>query len=235
MTPVELVIEGPAKNALGRGQLEHLRDSLRGVGDAPILLRGAGDSFSAGLNLKELASFDAGQMRSFLELLADVVEGLFRHPGPTVACVNGHAIAGGAILAAATDHRIATTEPSARFGLNEVALGLRFPPSVLQIVRYRVARFEAAVLGGELVDPVGAAQLGLVDALADDPLEAARVKLAALSAHPRAAYVATKRDLRGPLVTRDTEAERRFTEEVLPVWTSDELKARIRSFLGGRR
>jgi hypothetical protein len=62
----------------------------------------------------------------------------------------------------------------------------------------------------------------------------ARAVLATLASHPREAYAASKRDLRKVVPSGDEEAERRFVHEVLPVWTGDELKQRIRSFLERR-
>jgi enoyl-CoA hydratase len=234
MSVVELVMEGPAKNALGTALLTRVRDTLREAGDAPVLLTGAGDAFSAGLNLKELASLDAAGMRAFLELLLETTERLFRHPGPVVAAVNGHAVAGGAILAAACDHRVGTTSPKARIGLNEVALGLRFPPGLLEVVRYRVAHVEPVVLGAELLDPQTALRWGLLDELADDPVAAARARLEVLAAHPRAAYTAAKHDLRRRVSITDPELSRRFVEEALPRWTDDAFRERIAAFLSRR-
>jgi enoyl-CoA hydratase len=148
-----------------------------------------------------------------------------------VAAVGGHAIAGGCILAAACDWRVATTEPRARIGVNEVALGLRFPPSILEVLRYRVPRLETAVLGSALHSPTEALALGLVDELAPDVMPRARTVLATLSAFPREAYAAAKQDLRKVVPPWDEETERRFVTDVLPVWTGDALKQRIRAFL----
>ena len=53
--------------------------------------------------------------------------------------MNGHAIAGGCIVAMACDVSIATTDPKAQIGLNEVAIGLRFPPGILRFVKARIS------------------------------------------------------------------------------------------------
>ena len=233
---IEITLQGPAKNALGTPMMTSLRDQLTTAGDRPVLLTGVADAFSAGLNLVEVASLDARGMEAFLRLLQDVVSQLFHHPAPTVACVNGHAIAGGAILALACDHTVATSHPGARIGLNEVALGLRFPPRLLAMVRHRLPPHTAAqvLLGAGLHAPEQALALGLVDELAEDPLQAARARLEALAAHPPLAYQATKADLRGQVGVADPHAEAAFLEEVLPMWTSDALRQRIQGFLRRR-
>ncbi|MEQ1508075.1 MAG: enoyl-CoA hydratase/isomerase family protein [Myxococcota bacterium] len=232
---IEVRLEGRAKNALSTEVMTRLEEALGEAGGRPVLLTGAGDAFSAGLDLKEIAGLDPDGMLAFLRRLGSVVEALFRYPGPTVAAVNGHAIAGGCVIAAACDHRVGPTDPRAMLGLNEVALGLRFPPGILEILRYRIARLEPVVLGSALMDPARALSYGLLDELADDPVAVGRQRLAALAALPAAAYASTKRDLRGPVRSADAEAERRFLADVLPVWTSPELRTRIAAFLERKR
>ena len=227
---VEIVLDGAGRNALGTALMTDLADRLDAAGDAPVLLTGANDAFSAGLDLKEIAGLDADGMLAFLRRLGRLTDRLFNHPGPTVAVVNGHAIAGGCILAVACDHRVGTTNPKAMIGLNEVALGLRFPPGLLEILKYRVPRIEAVILGSALHPPQQALALGLLDELADDPLAVGRERIRALASSALESYAAAKRDLRRG-VGGDPDAERVFLEEVLPVWTSDALRQRIRGFL----
>ncbi|GMV40227.1 MAG: hypothetical protein AMXMBFR64_19430 [Myxococcales bacterium] len=229
---VDIVMDAPGKNALGTGLMTWLLGQIRGAGDEPILLTGTGDAFSAGLNLREVSALEADGMHAFLDTLEELCVVLYTHPAPVVAAVNGHAIAGGAVIAACCDVRVCTTSPRARIGLNEVALGLRFPPAILRIVRARVAprHLEEVLLGAALYDPEGAARVGLVDAVAADPVAVGRERLAALAALPRHAYAVTKADLRGD-VSSTADEKRRFAEDVLPLWTSEELRARIRAIL----
>jgi enoyl-CoA hydratase len=230
---VEVVLEAPGKNALSRSLMERTLEAVGAADGAPLLLTGHGDAFSAGLNLKEVASLDVAGMRTFLETLMDLTEALFRYPGPTVAAINGHAIAGGLILALVCDHRVVTSNPRARLGLNEVALGLRFPPRLLDTVRYRVPaqHHEAVMLQGPLVGPVDALRLGLADESADDVGARGRAVLEGLAKLPSSAYAAMKDDLRGAVGRDDAGSHQRFIDEVLPVWTGDELKQRIARFL----
>jgi enoyl-CoA hydratase len=60
---------------------------------------------------------------------------LFTYPRPTVAAVNGHAFAGGLITAAVCDYRVAVAE-GARFGLNEVPIGIPMPAVYARILAY---------------------------------------------------------------------------------------------------
>jgi enoyl-CoA hydratase/carnithine racemase len=224
-------MEGPGKNALGTAMMDHVLAQLEQAAGAPVLLTGAGDAFSAGLNLKEVAGLDAAGMEAFLRKLEALVSALYTYPGPTVAAVNGHAIAGGCVLALCCDHRALRQDPAVRVGLNEVALGLRFPPAILRMVRERVAspHQTEVLLGAGLHGPDGALRLGLVDEVVADPLVAARQRLTALAAHPAPAYAAAKAALRGTTLMPPSHAgsyEEAF-REMLPSWASDELKQRI--------
>ena len=70
--------------------LKELADA-RHAGKEPILFAGTEDSFSAGLNLKEVASLDERGMEMFLRRMDDLMSRIYHHPAPTVACINGHA------------------------------------------------------------------------------------------------------------------------------------------------
>ena len=230
---IDIVIEGAGRNALSTVVLTSLRDALRAAGDAPVLLRGAGGCFSAGLNLKEVASLDLAGMERFLSLLEETFEQLYLHPAPVVALVEGHAIAGGAVLALCCDWRVSASDERARLGLNEVALGLQFPPKTWAIVQARLppTTRERVLLGAGLHGPAEALALGLVDEVTADPDARARAVLAALAAHPRQAYAATKRAMRAATVALSDEARSAFVAEVVPRWVSDDVRARMLAVL----
>jgi enoyl-CoA hydratase len=232
LTPmIEIVMDGPGKNSLGAGMMRFLLDRLRDACGAPLLLTGAGDAFSAGLNLKEVAALDATTAEPFLRMLEQCMAALFLYPGPTVAAVNGHAVAGGCVLTLCCDHRVATTSATAKIGLNEVPLGLRLPPRVLAIVRARVPRRyrERVLLCGSLFAPAEACEIGLIDEIAHDPLMLARHRLQQLAASPSEAYAMTKGDLRG-VTPQDLASDAtldQWMRESLATWTAGHLKAKI--------
>jgi enoyl-CoA hydratase len=233
---VEITMNGPAKNALGTEMLTWLPAQLAAAKGEAVLLTGAGDAFSAGLNLREIAELDGEGMAAFLRLLERCMSALYLYPGPTVALVNGHAIAGGCVLTLACDYRVATSEPRTRIGLNEVALGVRFPPRVLRIVRDRVpaASHVPVILGAELFAPERALAHGLVDEISADAGAVARARLAAFAKHPADGYAATKRALRGAVDAdlASDDVESRWLRESVPIWTGDDVKQRVRKVLG---
>jgi enoyl-CoA hydratase len=233
----ELVLNGPGKNALGSDVMQSIVDGVRAADGRPILVTGTGDAFSAGLNLKEVAALDRPGMERFLLLLDEVVDTLYGYPGPTVAAVNGHAIAGGCVIALCCDLRIAVNDPRARIGLNEVARGLEFPPKILALARQRIAAhaLQRVVLEGGLHDPATALRLGLVDEIAADAVARARECLEVLAAHPPAIYAATKRVVRGGTLDLSDDQRRYFREHLVPVWCSPQTKALVRAALERRR
>jgi enoyl-CoA hydratase len=229
---ITLTMSAPGKNALSTELMTWLIDRLGEARGEPIFLTGAGDAFSAGLNLKEVASLDAEGMTRFLGTLERMVDALFSYPGPIVAWINGHAIAGGCVVALTCDHRLATAQPKARIGLNEVPLGLRFPPKTWRLVKHRVPphALDRVVLEGGLYAPETALRLGLVDELVAGEAEA-RAYAERIAAAPRPAYVAAKRALREGVLDAGPEEERHFREAVLPSWVTPELKARLAAVL----
>ncbi len=232
----DLVISAPGRNAMSRELMQHLIDSVRSAAGRPLLLRGSDGVFSAGLNLRQVAELDEPGMADFLRCLDELMDVLYEYPGPSVACVDGHAIAGGCVMALCCDWRVATSSPSTRIGLNEVARGLEFPPKILNLVRDRVPRrhIERVVLEAALFDPATACTLGLVDEVADDPLATARAALARLAAVPRKTYTATKQTLRAGILALSAAQRQQFDEQIVPAWCAPETKALLRAALQKR-
>jgi Delta3-Delta2-enoyl-CoA isomerase len=232
----ELVLSAPGCNALSSAFMQQLLEEIKAAAGRPLLLRGAGAAFSAGLNLKEVAALDLDGMRGFLERLDDLIDALYLYPGPTVACVNGHAIAGGCVLALCCDERIAVDDDGVRIGLNEVPLGLEFPPKILALVCDRLPpRWRARVLlEGALYDPPTAQRFGLIDDVAADAPAAAYAALTRLSQAPRATYAATKRALRAGVLALSDAQRRHFREQIVPAWCTPEVKRRVRAALERR-
>src|SRR5215475_5096259 len=110
---------------------------LRKSGEKAVILTGQGKIFSAGVDLKRLSSGGADYIRQFLPALYGLYEAVFFHPKPVVAAVNGHAIAGGCVLACCADRRIMAREVG-RIGVTEILVGVPFPALAFEIVRSAV-------------------------------------------------------------------------------------------------
>ena len=228
-----LDLSAPGRNAMSSELMHRLLAEVRAEAGRPLLLVGADGAFSAGLNLKEVASLDVVGMTRFLQLLDDLVEALYEYPGPTVACVDGHAIAGGCVLALCCDWRVAADRADLRIGLNEVALGLEFPPRIMALVRDRVPRrhLERVLLEAGLHDPRTACEVGLIDEVAPEPVAAAEAALGRLAGVPAATYRATKRTLRAGVLSLDATQRRDFEQRIVPAWCAPDTRARIAAAL----
>jgi len=231
-----LLLDAPGKNAISTDHMLRLQREIAEAGDAPLLVTGANDVFSAGMNLKEVAEKDEAGMVEFLHLLEGTCQALFHYPGPTVALVNGHAIAGGCVLALCCDRIIAADKPRTRIGLNEVALGLRFPPRIFDMLRYRIpaTTISEVILDAGLHSPQEALRLGLVDAVSEIAESDAEQLLKKLGALPRHAYAASKADLQASVMDISPEVEENFIRETVPRWVAPEIKAMIAAMFGGK-
>lgn len=223
----EILMQGPGKNALGIELIQSLRKQIADAAGEPLLLTGSGDAFSAGLNLKEVIALDESTVEPFLRELDALFGDLYHYSGPTVALINGHAIAGGCILAFCCDHRVCVANPSVKIGITEVVVGVQFPPIALRVVRARVpiATIHRVMLGGVLLSPDEALRMGLIDEVSEDAATLARRRLDELSAHMPRAYTATKLELRGPR-PRDEDLNDELLS-LLPAWLLPEVKAGI--------
>jgi enoyl-CoA hydratase len=215
----EIVLQGRGPNMLSLELLEGLEAELVAARDEPLLVTGAGEAFSSGLDLDALAALDEGGLARLLGAMDRATRLLFHHPAPTVALVNGHAVAGGCLLAQACDVRIAQQSARTRIGMTGVAIGLVYPPFVLEVFRHRLAPADAetVLLSAERFDLEGALRLGLLDEISDDARARATALLEARSRLPRASYAATKRALRSPPPDPDA-ARREFADTILPAW-----------------
>lgn len=148
-----------------------------------------------------------------------------------VAAVNGHAIAGGCVIAAACDVRLMSR---GKIGLAELSVGVPFPPVPLEIMRHAVGpAVGQLVLTAALLDPAQAASIGLVqqvcaaDALLDSAVDQARQ----MGRVPADVFSFSKRQLQRP--ARDRIAARRDEEEaVTAMWSADRTGDAIARYLG---
>ena len=199
-----------------------------------VVLTGRGAVFSAGVDLRRLTEGGRDYVRAFLPLLGDAFFKTFTFPKPLVAAVNGHAIAGGCILACACDYRV-MAEGSGRIGTPELSVGVPFPSMAMEVLRLVVPphRLQAVVYQGLTCAPDDALANGFIDetappeALVDRAAEVA----ARLGALPRASFSLTKRLIRQPGRDRVVRYMRSVDEEVLEAWTSAPVQAAVRAYV----
>jgi enoyl-CoA hydratase/carnithine racemase len=150
----------------------------------------------------------------------------YSFPRPVVCAVNGHAIAGGLILALCGDHRVGAGV--GKLGLTELRAGIPYPAAAMAIVRAELAAPTVRVLAlqAELIEAgPQAVDLGLLDELcaSDLLLERSLHVAGALAELPRGAYTRVKEQLRGETVA---ELERVVADDPMrSEWFGDESAA----------
>jgi enoyl-CoA hydratase len=209
-------------------------DEVRASPARAVVLTGQGRIFSAGVDLVRALDGGPDYFRRFLPPLRRMFETLFFYPKPIVAAVNGHAMAGGCVLACAAD-RALMAQDSGRIGITELLVGVPFPVIALEIVRFAAApdRFESMVFSGATFPPDAAVGLGLIDEVvpADALLDRAVAAAETLGALSPEAFALTKRQTRQPVRERLDKDGPLFDAAVDAVWYAPETAARIRDYV----
>jgi enoyl-CoA hydratase/carnithine racemase len=194
-------------NAIDVELLEELEATLgslaRDTGVGAVVLTGAGRVFSAGVDLRRVVDDGPEYAERLVASLGRALAALFGFPKPTVAAVNGAAVAGGCILACACDRRVMAD--GARIGASELVVGVPFPVAALEILRHACgARTEDLVYSGRLLDAPEALALGLVHEVhpAAAVLERSTALATELGARAPVAYRLAKEQLRRPALER---------------------------------
>ncbi|MCE7004318.1 enoyl-CoA hydratase/isomerase family protein [Kibdelosporangium philippinense] len=221
---------GPV-NALDLEILTELPTALARVADArAVVLTGEGRCFSAGVDLKRVIDGGAGYVQEFLPALSTAAFAWFTHPKPTVAAVNGHALAGGCVLGAAAD---VTLMSGGTIGLTELGAGVPFPTVPLEIMRYACAAVSSLVLTAKTIGLAEAVSIGLVDqAVIPEELMSTALKHARkLAAVPADVYALSKKQLQQPAVQRIETLREQDDPGVTEIWGSPATRDFLAEFM----
>lgn len=198
-----------------------------------IVLVGQGKIFSAGVDLLRIVDGGVAYVQRFLPALSDLFNAVFESPRPIVAAVNGAAIAGGCVLACAADQRVLAA--GARVGVPELKVGVPFPTSALEVMRFTVAHrhLPGVLYGAGTYADDEALQRGLADEVVapEAVLDRAVTVARSLAALPAAAYALTKRQLRDASYRRIREDGPGYDREALAQWASPDTAAGIRAYI----
>jgi enoyl-CoA hydratase/carnithine racemase len=225
----DIVLNRPKVNALNRALIEELGAAFQRVTrDEAIrgaLLRSEGKCFSAGLDLKEVAGYDRDGVISFLGLFDSGIRPVFECPKPVAAAVSGHAIAGGLVLALCADF-LALGEGEYKLGLTELLVGVPFPREAFEAVRVALGprATRRLIYSAELMGPHEAYELGVGDALVEDPEMTARFWLTMVTARPLQTFAIAKRQIRGEAMARIEAVGGAERAEVIETLFSPEVR-----------
>ncbi len=230
------------RNAISFELLNELLAAFDEVEASPaqiLILTGAGKSFCAGLDLEELKSLlgkTAAENLADSERIARVFRRLYDFPKPTIAAVNGAAIAGGTGLATMCDFTLSV--PEAKFGYTEVRIGF-IPAVVSSILVWQVGHKIARdlLISGRIFDAAEAHLLGLVNEVVEAAqlMPRARELAASLLANSPASMRATKSLING-FIGKDLD--RQFADSIAQnaqARTTADFREGVSSFLEKRK
>jgi enoyl-CoA hydratase len=224
-------------NALDIEFCEALAERFRQLDTEPVravVLTGQGTMFSAGVDLPRLMAGGADYVRRFLPALHRLYDTAFHHPKPVIAAVNGHAIAGGCVLACCADRRIAARD-GGRIGVTELLVGVPFPALAFEVMRFATTPeyFPDVILSGATFAAEAALERGLIDEIVESDALAARALAAAqaLASLPPQTFAMTKQQLRRPLDERMARHGAHYDALAEQIWTTPETLTRVRDFV----
>ncbi len=204
-------------------------DSLeRDYNELPVVLTGHGDAFTAGIDFQYsfeiFGSGSAEKIHAWYKAYRETNLRIFTYPRPTVAAINGHAIAGGLITALDCDFRIAARK-TAKFGLNEVPIGIPMPAAYVEIIKYALGDQVGALttLRGMLYGIEEADKLGFFhEVVESEQLIATAIRYArCITPDCNTAYAMSKKALQDA-VLRQIDERTVALDAQLPVGMGDE-------------
>lgn len=198
-----------------------------------LVVTGEGSLFSAGVNVKAILDHDKPYTGEFLGALSSAVMRLFRCSKPTVAAINGPAIAGGCLLACACDQRLIAEE--ARMGVTELRVGVSFPMFAVELLKHTCGpRAEQLMFDARMLDADEACRYGL----AHQQMPRSELDAAAFSAaeqlmllDPRAFALAKASTRRAALSAMSDEGGRLLDRQVSDQWQDDRTRANLDKLL----
>jgi len=218
-------------NALNADVVVELRVRLAEIETDPavssVVLTGAGTFFSFGFDIPELLPYSPEAFAGYLREFTDLCTTLFLFPKPVVAAINGHAIAGGCMLALGCDRRV-MADGHGRIGLNEIAFGSSVFAGTAAMLRFWTSGAAATEIfdSGAMWSAAEARRLGIVDAVVGEDALAptARGIAGALGARSPAAFASLKRLLRGPVADEIHRREPTSIDEFVGIWYSPSVR-----------
>jgi enoyl-CoA hydratase len=201
-------LDRPPVNALDLAMIEELEATfarlVKAGPRAGVVLTGAGNTFSAGVDTKAFVKYDREERRRMVLAITRMTAAILSLSCPLVAAVNGHALGGGFVLMLCCDHRLAVNDSAIRLGLTEARAGVPFPAGPAAIMKHEMPAglLRQMTLSSCVLSPRDLVPYGLVDALVSTEriLENAVTVARELASQP--AFEVVKKQVRGDLAAQ---------------------------------
>lgn len=219
-------------NAMNTEMLDALATLLSEKGPQPTVLTGEGKIFCAGLDLVALDALERDDFEDFLTRFSRTMIQVLTTPYPLVAAVNGHAVAGGCVLALACDYRVGA-KGDYKIGMNELTHGLPLPAVANEIPRGALTpqTYRTVVLSGVLMSPDTAQHVGILDMMTDDADAAVEQACALAREQGKSlrAFAGVKAGVVAPVVNAIKELREPLDRRFIDFWFSPETAAARRA------
>ncbi|MXV17566.1 enoyl-CoA hydratase/isomerase family protein [Hufsiella ginkgonis] len=203
-----------------------------------VILTGKENFFSAGLDLIELYDYNEVQIKDFWSSFLELTRMLVMFRKPFVAAINGHAPAGGCVLAICSDYRI-MVDGKYIIGLNEVPVGIIVPESIFQLYAFWIGSGRASrfLLEGKLMKPEEALQAGLVDELVPEGtiLTSAERQMKKYIQLNAVTWQQSKINIRRELVEKISADQSAMLDIMLRQWWSPNTRSILQTIIGNLR
>ena len=230
-----VTIDRPKVNAINEHMVAELRDAFWDLAHKTdikaVILTGEGSFFSFGFDIPEFMDCPKDEFQRFVLSFSDLVQRIFVFPKPVIAALNGHAVAGGCILAIACDKRIMVSGKP-KIALNEIAIGATVFTSVTEILKFTVGQRKAQELlyTGRMCTAEEALDLGLVDEAhhAENFSDAVLASAHEMASRSGEAFGSIKRLLRKHVIDIIERDEITTISDFVDLWYSPETQEKLR-------
>jgi len=233
----ELNLARQPANALNLELILKLTQSLIEAGESAgaVVVSGRPGLFSGGFDIPEMIEYDRGQVSTFWQSFLNLCKTIAHMPVPTAFAMNGHAPAGGVVMALFADYRIMPRD-GFKTGLNEVQVGLVVSPAIHEALVRTVGAHtaERMLVAGELMSSEKAHAIGLVDELVDQPDDTVARAVAWCEQHvalPGLAMLTTRAMARADLHALFSDSSQLGVENFVNTWFSDSTRKTLQGLV----
>jgi 3,2-trans-enoyl-CoA isomerase len=226
-------------NGIGSGLVDELKKAVARAAGQPdvralVLTSDRPKFFSGGFDVNEVFAYKRDRMKEFFGRFVELYEGLYHLPKPTIAAINGHAYAGGTILALTCDFRV-MSDGHYGFAVNEMNLGVAVPPGMTRMAVAAVGfrRAYEMLLTGQAITPARSLEIGLAcEITRPEDLQTQSIALArSLAEKPPVAFAEMKRRVRLVAGHPSTSSDKDVMDVFLDSWFSSEAEERKRALI----
>ena len=222
-------------NAINELMLGELETCFRSLEADPavgaVIWTGQGKFFSFGFDVPALFNYPKKSFSQFAEKFCALCSYLFLYPKPVVGALNGHAIAGGCVLALACDYRVMVSK-KAKIGLNAIRFGSSLPACSVEMLRYWAGERNAQLIlqTGDLFMAEEGCERHLVEEVCPSErlMEVVRAEALTLAEKNAAVFETIKRQLRRPFAENMARLHRSSVDDWVAHWYSEETRKNLR-------